>query len=626
MASHHIPNLVARCNLTRACLALLLFSHGAIQLLAQTSSDPCTNAAANRYPVNATCNPLPFNKPAAYTYNYNPGSCNSGTRDDAFGNFIATGTLTTVQYTPTGGTDAILHVLATCTGPSLGCSDVALANGTETVTLATVPGTMYYVRVQRYNSNGAMNGTLCIFNSDCLYRLTLYDSFGDGWGDFFGQAYAEIVVNGVSLGLYTLNSGASGYVDFGIRAGDNVQIVYSDGGAAYYTENSMGLSVGGNCIFNTPAPPMIGTVYNGTASCSPPSTSALQDCVGGATVCSNGNLSNSSTNLGCTFDLNASNQGCLLSGERQGSWYYFSPSTSGTLGFTITPSANVDYDFALWGPFSGTQCPTGPPARCSYYDNAFYGTYTTGMGGGATDNSEGAYTPPATNDGWVSTMNVTAGSVYVLYVDNFSATGQDFTLTWNLSNGASLDCTTLPVELLSLNATARGPVIDVDWATATERNADFFDVERSPDNHSFARVGTVPAAGDAQYRNDYLFTDPAPIHGANYYRLKQVDRNGEFTYTHTVVAFMGLGGHAPVVFPNPASDLLQVAFNSPLDGTCALFVEDALGRTVATVTETVARGTKTTEVPLTGLAQGWYNVRIALPDGSMLQGSGFIKR
>lgn len=34
-------------------------------------------------------------------------------------------------------------------------------------------------------------------------------------------------------------------------------------------------------------------------------------------------------------------------------------------------------------------------------------------------------------------MNVTAGSVYVLYVDNFSATGQDFTLTWNLSNGAS---------------------------------------------------------------------------------------------------------------------------------------------------------------------------------------------
>ncbi|HRN38526.1 MAG TPA: hypothetical protein PLL18_16585, partial [Flavobacteriales bacterium] len=102
-----------------------------------------------------------FNKPTTYTATYNPGGCNSGNYDDAWGKFVATSTLTTVQYTPTAG-DAILQVLAACGGALLGCSDVAAGGGTETVTIATVPGTTYYIRVQRYNSNTAMNGTLCV--------------------------------------------------------------------------------------------------------------------------------------------------------------------------------------------------------------------------------------------------------------------------------------------------------------------------------------------------------------------------------------------------------------------------------------------------------------------------------
>src|SRR5690606_21091141 len=144
---------------------------------------------------------------------------------------------------------------------------------------------------------------------------------------------------------------------------------------------------------------------------------------------------NSSTHIGCTIDLNNSNRGCLTANERQGSWYYFSPSTSGTLGFTLTPNGPIDYDFALWGPYAAAQCPGVPPVRCSYANALNTPTYSTGMGNGATDVSEGA-----SSNGWVRTLNVTAGSVYVLYVDNYSATGQDFTLTWNLTNGASLDC------------------------------------------------------------------------------------------------------------------------------------------------------------------------------------------
>src|SRR5690606_7220327 len=130
----------------RAALLLLVIS-GMVPLHAQVSNDACTAAAANRYVVGTTCVPRAFNKPTNYNYNYNPGGCNAGNYDDAFGSFIATSNLTTVRYTPSGGTDAILHVLASCTGPSLGCSDGAGNNGTETVTVATVPGNTYYVRV-----------------------------------------------------------------------------------------------------------------------------------------------------------------------------------------------------------------------------------------------------------------------------------------------------------------------------------------------------------------------------------------------------------------------------------------------------------------------------------------------
>src|SRR5690606_7009105 len=142
---------------------------------------------------------------------------------------------------------------------------------------------------------------------------------------------------------------------------------------------------------------------------------------------------------------------------------------------------------------------------------------------------------------------------------------QAFDLSWQLTNGASLDCVTLPVELISLEATARTSVIDVTWATATERNADYFEVQRSPDNTDFSTIGIVPAAGDAQSRTDYLPTDPQPFHGAHYYRLNQVDRDGTAELTHTVVAFMGRGEQGrPVLFPNPVTDELNVAFQAPL--------------------------------------------------------------
>src|SRR5690606_27498417 len=126
------------------------------------------------------------------------------------------------------------------------------------------------------------------------------------------------------------------------------------------------------------------------------------------------------------------------------------------------------------------------------------------------------------------------------------------------------------------------PVIDLAWATASEHNSDHFVVQRSPDNETFTDIGSVQAAGDAQFRTDYLFTDQAPFRGANYYRLLQVDRDGSSATSQTVVAFLGQDANGrPAIFPNPVTAQLHTAFHAPADGPVDIQVLDALGRTAA---------------------------------------------
>lgn len=209
-----------------------------------------------------------------------------------------------------------------------------------------------------------------------------------------------------------------------------------------------------------------------------------------------------------------------------------------------------------------------------------------------------------------------------MYIDNWSSSGQAFTLNWQLS-GTSLDCTVLPMELLTLEAVANDPVIHVQWATATEQNTSHFVVERSPDNVQFTPIGTVQAAGNSQFRTDYLFVDEHPIRGVNYYRLEQVDHDGASTRTHTVAATLSLGSTA-MIFPNPATDILQVLLPAALGQEARIVLQDAVGRTVADRVK-LDPGQTATAMPLDGLAKGWYRVSIAMADGTTLQGGTFLK-
>lgn len=93
----------------------------------------------------------------------------------------------------------------------------------------------------------------------------------------------------------------------------------------------------------------------------------------------------------------------------------------------------------------------------------------------------------------------------------------------------------LPVELTSFHAKCISDNVTLDWATASEQNSDYFEVERSNDAVHFTALSQIPAAGNSNSIKMYSYTDRYPENGQNYYRLKQQDKGSKpATYSSIV--------------------------------------------------------------------------------------------
>jgi hypothetical protein len=270
-----------------------------------------------------------------------------------------------------------------------------------------------------------------------------------------------------------------------------------------------------------------------TSIASPPE--AGQNCLTASPICSNSSFGGNSDGYG-TQELTNSNHGCLLSNERQSSWYYFQIQTSGTLDMTIDPVNSVDYDFALWGPMASYSCPvTGTPIRCSYASGVSTllatGSYNTGFGPTGTEASDGT---SGTLDGWASSLNVLAGEFYILVIDNFAVDNSPFNLSWGGST--VLSCAILlPVELSDFYGQKKETYNEINWITSSENQNAFFTLERSADGVEFKEIYLVNGAGNSNNTLNYFFKDYQYQRSAiNYYRLKQTDTNGDWKYSDVI--------------------------------------------------------------------------------------------
>lgn len=137
-------------------------------------------------------------------------------------------------------------------------------------------------------------------------------------------------------------------------------------------------------------------------------------------------------------------------------------------------------------------------------------------------------------------------------------------VTNNLASGLILHSTrigvenvVLPLNWLGIKAVDCSGDVCVEWKTENEVNTAYFDVERSTDGIRFEKIGTVPSANTGG-QHTYNSTDYAPAYGVNYYRVKQTDLDGTYTYSKIVNININPTG-AIKVTPNPANNYILLS-------------------------------------------------------------------
>ena len=125
--------------------------------------------------------------------------------------------------------------------------------------------------------------------------------------------------------------------------------------------------------------------------------------------------------------------------------------------------------------------------------------------------------------------------------------------------------TVLPISLIYFNAKLNGNQVDLSWSTAAEINNDYFTIERSSDAKNFEMVLRKQGAGNNTGTLYYSGVDENPLHGYSYYRLKQTDYDGHYSYSEIkTVKYKSneeeSGFQISSVAPNPFSERFRVSF------------------------------------------------------------------
>ncbi len=153
-----------------------------------------------------------------------------------------------------------------------------------------------------------------------------------------------------------------------------------------------------------------------------------------------------------------------------------------------------------------------------------------------------------------------------------------------LTLGSENAANPLPVELVYFNGLLQDEAVLLTWLTASEKDNDFFEVQRSEDGKTFESIGIVEGGGNSTEAIQYDFYDEYPLFGTSYYRLKQVDFDGKFEYSTPISINYTYDGPALAasVYPNPTSqDNINIQIvTANYSNKVAVKVMDGMGRSI----------------------------------------------
>lgn len=300
-------------------------------------------------------------------------------------------------------------------------------------------------------------------------------------------------------------------------------------------------------------------------------SSANNDCSG--VTCMDGTRVIRGTNNGYTAtDPNYPGNtvsGCSWNGNNNNSaWFEFTANAtsayltvSGMFSDDGTPSSSDVQPIVVSR--SGTDCSSGtfsvPTGGCPDDETRNNMSYLSSNGGGTS--SGNVYFNGITANAEFNLSGLTTGNTYYLYIDGNGGASSSFYI--ELVSGAAA-CSSLPVTLLNFSGENENNNNKLLWTTATEINNDYFELERSYDAINFEKISEVDGAGNSSnilnyYQIDYSFNRTNPV---SYYRLKQVDFDGQFSYSNIVALQNDTKMGEILIYPNPANNYLNLTHSN----------------------------------------------------------------
>jgi hypothetical protein len=174
--------------------------------------------------------------------------------------------------------------------------------------------------------------------------------------------------------------------------------------------------------------------------------------------------------------------------------------------------------------------------------------------------------------------------------------------------------TPTPVDYLYFKLQPQDNMVHLEWATAREKDNDYFSIERSENGKDFYEIARVSGKGTYNGVSTYTINDNNPLFGLSYYRIKQVDYDRKSAYTGIEPVQFSAGEMLLSVYPNPvqSQDNLNISIYSPLDGEATLRIYTLLGEEKYTSTYGVTKGAQKLDLPMNNFSTGWYVIHLQI--------------
>lgn len=173
--------------------------------------------------------------------------------------------------------------------------------------------------------------------------------------------------------------------------------------------------------------------------------------------------------------------------------------------------------------------------------------------------------------------------------------------------------TVLPVTWLSVTGQLNKGRSVIKWSTASETNSASFSVEHSADGNRFVPLKNIPAAGNSTGIRHYEYIHTNPTQGANYYRIRQTDRDGRYSHSKIILLQYSSTAMPMVLAPNPVREQLTVWLPATTEGG-SLRIFNHLGQMMQQ--QPKVNGTTQLQINTSRLQAGLYRLQLLQP-GSM---------